>query len=1310
MLSEDLSQQALVGGFLPELGLVSTPIVSVALAYDDPVSYTTYILIFHQGLIFEGLERNLLCPFQMRMNDIIVNDSPLTTLLRSKQLKDLPSTAHSIISLSPPLQIPLRLRGTMSYFETRKPTLFEIEHPDQYPQIEMTYSMPQWDPYDVQFSMTEEKLREQLGLFPDTDMRKSDRELSALNSISVVYEETEFLTALIRSVNVSSVSASSSTRRKGTVTAEELAKRWHIGIELAKKTIERTTQLGVRDFTHSKGTRRLRHSNQQLRYRRLNCAVYTDTMFAPWKSLQGNKCAQVYVTDFHWTKAYPIGSKAEAHYTLDLLHQQYGVFHTMIPDNAMELTHGEFLQKARRAGSIIHPVEAYTPNQNRAESAIRELKRMYRRAMNSSGAPRVLWDLCIELQAEIRSHTALDLFALSGDVPGTVLTGDTTDISHLCQFAWYDFVWFINPLDSMDNRQLGRYCGPSYTVGDVMCSKVLNEKGNILVRSSVFPFSVEDLNSEVVKQRCADYQERLKRALGNRVESITVDDDLNQDEFETPTFEPYEDDEEAEPTMPEADDMDHDAYDKYISARLILPDSEGIAQSGRVKRRKRDEDGKLIGKSNANPILDTSLYEVEFEDGRVGTYAANIIAENIYEQVDDEGFTYTLFDAIVDHLKGDDAVPADEGFTEFRGRKYPKRTTRGWKLCVQWKDGSTSWVALKDLKESHPIQVAEYAVINNLVHEPAFHWWVSHTLKKRERIIKAAQTRYMRTNQKFGIELPHNVKRALEIDAETGTTYWRDAIRKEMATISPVIDILDENASAPVGYQCIPCHMVFDVKMDFTRKARFVAGGHVTEPPSSITYASVVSRESVRIAFLLAALNDLDILSADVQGAYLNAPCREKVYTICGPEFGEYKGRIGVIVKALYGLRSSGYAWHAHMAETLREMGFEMCVADNDVWMRPATTEDGIEYYEYVLIHTDDLLAVSKKPLEILNCIDQHYILKPSSIGKPTQYLGSQIGEFRLPDQPEKVRWSMSSEKYVKEAIRNVQSWLEEHNLPPLKSKATSVLPTGYRPELDASDYCDEELAHYYMQQVGVLRWAVELGRINITAEVSMMAAFSAAPRIGHFQALMHIFAFLHHHPRCRLVFDDSYVQIDDGEDKDWRDFYPNASEDLPPNAPKARGKPVQMIVFVDSDHAGDLLTRRSRTGVLMFLNRSPILWYSKKQASIEPSTFGSEFTALKVATDLIKGMRYKLRMMGVPLDGPAHVRVDNMSVVKNTTIPESVLKKKSNSIAYHYVRENVAGGTMKIGYEPSGTNLADMLTKTQSGPQRKRLADMVLF
>ncbi len=78
-----------------------------------------------------------------------------------------------------------------------------------------------------------------------------------------------------------------------------------------------------------------------------------------------------------------------------------------------------------------------------------------------------------------------------------------------------------------------------------------------------------------------------------------------------------------------------------------------------------------------------------------------------------------------------------------------------------------------------------------------------------------------------------------------------------------------------VGFQEIKCHIILDVKMDLTRKARFLAGGHLTEPPASITYSSVVSRDSVRIAFLLAALNDLDVLACDIGNAYLNAPCRE---------------------------------------------------------------------------------------------------------------------------------------------------------------------------------------------------------------------------------------------------------------------------------------------------------------------------------------------------------------------------------------------------------------------------------------------------
>ena len=118
------------------------------------------------------------------------------------------------------------------------------------------------------------------------------------------------------------------------------------------------------------------------------------------------------------------------------------------------------------------------------------------------------------------------------------------------------------------------------------------------------------------------------------------------------------------------------------------------------------------------------------------------------------------------------------------------------------------------------------------------------------------------------------------------------------------------------GYQEIECHLIFDVKMDFTRKARFVAGGHMTETPVSICYSSVVSRDSVRLAFLVAALNDLDILSCDIGNAYLNAPCREKIWFKAGIECGRsLQGKVMRLVRALYGLKSSGASWR-HMFKT----------------------------------------------------------------------------------------------------------------------------------------------------------------------------------------------------------------------------------------------------------------------------------------------------------------------------------------------------------------------------------------------------------
>jgi hypothetical protein len=111
----------------------------------------------------------------------------------------------------------------------------------------------------------------------------------------------------------------------------------------------------------------------------------------------------------------------------------------------------------------------------------------------------------------------------------------------------------------------------------------------------------------------------------------------------------------------------------------------------------------------------------------------------------------------------------------------------------------------------------------------------------------------------------------------------------------------------------------------------------------------------------------------------------------------------------------------------------------------------------------------------------------------------------------------------------------------------------------------------------------------------------------------------------------------------------------------------------VDLDQAGDLVTHRSCTGVIILINRTSIVWYTKKQGSIETSSFGSELSAMKTGIELVVGLCYKLQMMGIPLDGSTCVLADNMSVVNNTSCPESQLKKKSNSIAYHFCHEEVA-------------------------------------
>lgn len=192
-------------------------------------------------------------------------------------------------------------------------------------------------------------------------------------------------------------------------------------------------------------------------------------------------------------------------------------------------------------------------------------------------------------------------------------------------------------------------------------------------------------------------------------------------------------------------------------------------------------------------------------------------------------------------------------------------------MC-RWKDGSESWLPLKVLKETHPVDVAEFAKASSIADEAAFCWWVPYTLRKRDRIIASVNSRIKKTTHKYGIEVPTSIEHAKEIDRKNGNTFWDDAVQKEMSNVLVAFEILEEGDPIPIGWTKSSGHLVFDVKMDFTRKARWVKDGHCTPEPEQSTFAGVVSRESVRIALTYAALNGIDVQACDIKNAYLQAP------------------------------------------------------------------------------------------------------------------------------------------------------------------------------------------------------------------------------------------------------------------------------------------------------------------------------------------------------------------------------------------------------------------------------------------------------
>ena len=362
-----------------------------------------------------------------------------------------------------------------------------------------------------------------------------------------------------------------------------------------------------------------------------------------------------------------------------------------------------------------------------------------------------------------------------------------------------------------------------------------------------------------------------------------------------------------------------------------------------------------------------------------------------------------------------------------------------------------------------------------------------------------------------------------------------------------------------------------------------------------------------------------------------------------------------------------------------------------------------------VLVYVDDVMVISEIPSRTIDGIQSVFKLKGGSAARPDMYLGVSL-EQKTNSQGTKC-WTMSPEKYVDASVKNVEEKLAKDGLR-LPNKCPTPMTGDYHPSDDVSAELTAVGLHYYQELIGVLRWAVEIGRLDILLEVALLSTHLALPRQGHLEQVYHIFGYLKQSPRRRLYLDPDYPMISEERftKYEWTDFYKYAEEAQPPNMPTPRGRYMSTHCFVDSDHAGDKVTRRSQTGVLIFCCRAPVLSYSKRQNSVETSTYGSELVAMRQAIDLVKSLRYKLRMFGIPIDGPTDIFCDNESVFKNVSKPESVLSKKQHSISYHSAREAVASNIVRVAKEGTATNLSDLFTKTMNKPKREGLLGRFMY
>ena len=386
---ERTGKKVSVSGFADDLGKpLLLDVVHAAVMFDPPDSSDSYLFVIHNALFVESLDCALINPFMMRLANIQVDECP-------KFLAPIPSIAnHSLFFPDANIRIPLALNGIVSYLPCRMPRGEEVANPTHI--LHLTPQSDTWNPHDPKYQAQEEAMTDFRGELKVTGPRKFI--VSSIQTSSV--EPDLFAENLVKSAqscpsSVYYVKAVKSLDGKdSSLDPMTLARTWNVSVDIARRTIQRTTRLCPRNTTSISLHRRYEANDRMLRYRHLNCNMFADTMFASakaGKSVRNYTCVQVFATDFGWCTSYNMSFEREIHTAYKRLFKDVGVPRKLIVDGAKAQVEGEARKVCNEVGCEIVELEKYTPASNRAERTIQELKVETRRDMMQSGSPLVFW-------------------------------------------------------------------------------------------------------------------------------------------------------------------------------------------------------------------------------------------------------------------------------------------------------------------------------------------------------------------------------------------------------------------------------------------------------------------------------------------------------------------------------------------------------------------------------------------------------------------------------------------------------------------------------------------------------------------------------------------------------------------------------------------------------------------------------------------------------------------------------------------------------------------------------------------------------